>query len=587
MLSSNQSRFLVALMLTLIVLSPSVTGVSNTNFITAPSRTVALAAPTITGPTLFEFENGTKGEIIEYNAFDANPKNWSVTVDGSHYESGIWNGGSITVYLVYLRTRGLIETLPQEFIFVVTVFNMAGESNSVTTTVRVVLDTTAPIITQPANITYEEGRFGNEIRWNITESNPDYYNISRISNESGTNSSVLETGVWNGDDILINVDGLNASHWYLYTLFVNDTLGFNATSTVNVTVLADTTNPAISSPDDVAFEFGDTGFEVRWEAYDSNPKNYSIEVLIHFNDTIYGSGQVNRTFHSPLNFSQPIWIFTNPDGGDISVLLDGLYLGNYTFSITAFDLFNQSTTDSVFVQVYPDIRAPVIVADDDLEYEEGYTGFNITWGTEENNPLWYNLTLDGSIMMNGTWHGENFTINVDGLEVGLHSYNMTLRDFFGFTSFAIIEVNVIQDEHYPIIAQIKVIQILTSQTTNNLTVQAYVWDLNNIQDITIEWGVGDPTSSAFVSESSDMILSEINDFFTADLGEYTHGVIVWYRISATDNSTAENNETTQWLNVTVTPMSYQGASVLLYGIVGILGGLSLIVFIVLYFRAKK
>ncbi|TFG95069.1 hypothetical protein E4H12_14025, partial [Candidatus Thorarchaeota archaeon] len=387
MLSSNQSRFIVALMLTLIVLSPSVTGVSNTNFIITPSRTLTLAAPTITGPTLFEYENGTKGEIIEYDAFDADPRNWSATVDGSDYDSGLWDGGSITVYLVYLRTRGLINTLPQEFTFVVSVFNMANESDSVTTTVRVIQDTTAPIITQPANITYEEGRFGNEIQWNITESNPDFYNISRISNEPGTNSSVLETGNWNGDDIVINVDGLNASRWYLYTLFVNDTLGMNATSTVNVTVLADITNPAISSPDDVSFEFGDTGFEVRWNAYDSNPKNYSIEVLIHFNDTIYGTGQLNRTFHSPLNFSQPDWIFANPDGGDISVSLDGLFLGNYTFSITAFDIFNHTTSDSVFIEIYPDIRAPVIDADDDLVYEEGYTGYNITWGTEENNPL--------------------------------------------------------------------------------------------------------------------------------------------------------------------------------------------------------
>ncbi|MHA1134978.1 MAG: hypothetical protein ACTSSE_00665 [Candidatus Thorarchaeota archaeon] len=584
MLSSNQSRFIFAVMLTLIVLSPCVTSVSNTNFIMTPIGTMELAAPTITGPTSLEIENGTIGETIDYDAFDTDPKNYSVTVDGSDYDSGIWDGDTITVYLVYLQTRGLITALPQEFVFEVTVFNNANEFASISTTVNIILDTNAPNITQPTNITYEEGSFGNEIQWNITESNPDFYNISRTSNEPTSNSSVVETGDWSGNDIVINIDGLNASRWYLYRLFVNDTFGMNSTSFVNVTVLQDITNPAISSPDDVAFEFGDTGFEILWEAYDSNPKNYTIDGIIHFNDTLYGNF---TEFHSFSNISQPVWNFTEPDGGDISISLDGLFLGNYTFIFTAFDIFNQTTTDSVYVEIYPDIRAPVIVSSDDLVFEEGYSGYNITFDAEENNPLWYNLTLDGSTIMNGTWRGENFTIGIDVVDVGTYSYNMTLRDFFGFTSFAIIEVQITADAHNPIIAEIHVIQTLSSQTTNNLTVQAYVWDLNSIEDITIEWGVGDPEAATFVSETSNMTLSGIDDFFTAELGEYTHGVVVWYRISAVDDSSVSNQETTEWMSVTVSSMSYDGAPPLLYGVIGILGGLSLLVFIVLYFRTRK
>ena len=111
--------------------------------------------------------------------------------------------------------------------------------------------------------------------------------------------------------------------------------------------------------------------------------------------------------------------------------------------------------------------------------------------------------------------------------------------------------------------------------------------MNSIEDITIEWGVGDPEGTSFVSESSNMTLAGINDFFTAELGEYTHSSVVWYRISATDNSSASNEETTEWMSVTVSSMSYQGAPTLLYGIIGILGGLSLLVLIVLYFRARK
>ena len=582
MLSSNQSRFIFALMLTFIILAPCVISVSNTNFSMAPTDTMELAAPTITGLTFYEYENGSVGETLEYDAFDANPKNYSVTVDGSDYDSATWDGGSITVYLVYLYTRDLIDSIPQEFTFVVTVFNDAEESASITTTVSIIQDVTAPIIEQPLNITYEEGNFGNEIQWNITESNPDFYNISRVSNEPTSNNTVIETGSWSDKEIVINVNGLNASHWYFYTLFVNDTSGRNASSSVNVTVLIDGTNPAISSPDDIAFEFGDTGFEVLWEAYDSNPKNYSIDVIIHFNDTLYGNYSIPIS-----NVSQPVWTFVDPDGGDISISLNDIHLGNYTFVFTAFDIFNQTTSDSVYVRIYPDVRAPVFDVGEDLEYEEGYTGYNITFGTEENNPLFYNLTLDGTVMMNGTWRGENFTIDVDGLDVGIHDYNMTLGDFFGFNSSVIIQVEVTIDIHFPLIREVNVLQSLSSQTTNNLTVQAYAWDLNMITDITIEWGVGDPESDTFESETSSMTSSEITDFFAADLGEYSHGVVVWYRISATDNSSQQNTEITEWSNVTVTIMSYQGVSPLLYGIVGILGGLSLIVFIVLYYRSRK
>jgi hypothetical protein len=121
MQSSNQSRFIFALMLTLIILSPCVTSVSNTNFALSPSSTMELAAPTISGLTFYEFENGSSGETLEYDAFDADPLNYSVTVDGSDYDSGLWDGDSITVYLVYLYTMDLINSLPQDFIFVVPV----------------------------------------------------------------------------------------------------------------------------------------------------------------------------------------------------------------------------------------------------------------------------------------------------------------------------------------------------------------------------------------------------------------------------------------------------------------------------------
>ena len=583
MLSSNSTRFLIAIMLTWFVLSPYVMTVSNFDFITTPQNSMEVAAPTISGPTFYQFENGSTGHVLEYNAYDANPKNYSVTADGEDYMSGIWDGEAISVPLVYLYTLDLISTLPHDFTFVVTVFNIANESASATTTVRVIQDETAPIIEQPANITYEQGSFGHEITWNITESNPKFYNVTRYSNETGTNFTIIESGDWDGSNISVNVDGLNATRWYLYTLFVQDIFGYNASSTVNVTVYADITAPVISSPDDLSFEFGAQGNKVTWHVYDSNPKNYTITGIIHYNDTLYGN---YTAFHSFTNITQTNWTLTNPDGDDISVLLDWFYLGNYTFIIQAFDIYGRNSSDSVFVNIYPDVRAPVISPVSNLSYEEGYTGYSITWGVEENNPLWYNLTKNGDPFMNGTWRGENITVNVDNLGVGSYVYNMSFCDFFDHISSAAITVTVTPDAHLPIISDVRVSQIFASPTKNNLSVQAYVWDLNNITSIEVEWGIGDPNTTSFNAANKTMQRASLENFYNAELGEYSQGAVVWFRLIAIDNSSVHNEEVTAWMSINVADMSYEGAPALLYAIITILGGLSLFVFIIIYFRTR-
>ena len=570
-------------MLTWFVLSPYVMTVSNIESSVAPTNKMKIAAPTISGPSFFEFENGTRGLTLEYDAYDANPKNFSVTVDGKDYVSGVWDGGTITVLLVYLYTRNLIVSLPQEFEFVVTVFNDDDESASATTTVRVIQDESPPDIKQPANITYEFGSFGHEIRWNITEANPDFYNVTRYSNETINNHTVIESGDWDGSDIIINVDGLNQSYWYLYTLFVSDIFGRNATNTVNVTVYPDRSNPVISSPDDISFEFGALGNKITWHVYDSNPKNYTITGIIHYNDTLYGN---YTAFHPIANVTQSNWTLSNADGDDISVILDWTYLGNYTFIILAYDIYGRNSTDSVYVNIYPDIRAPVIEPVSDLSYEEGYTGYSINWTIEENNPLSYNLTLDGVPVMGGVWRGENISLEVDNLTVGSYDYNASFTDFFGQTSFAIITVTVTPDAHLPIISSINVIQTYSSRTKSNLTVQAYVWDLNNLKSIEVEWGVGNPNATSFEMSNKTMQRASLADFYDADLGEFSQGSVVWYRLVAVDNSSVNNEEITGWMSITVAKMSYTGMPAPIYAVVVILGGLSLLVFIVLYFKTK-
>ncbi len=559
---------------------------------TAQDNRFMLAVPSITSPSDMEFENGTQGEQVTWNATEAEPKNYTVTRDGDVYSSGSWDGAEIDVDLNHLSSDELAHTLPVTFIFRCTVFNMQNESVYDEVQVRLIADESSPIIeavmwgneTLVFNSTsgsyeasYEEGSFDHEITWNITESNPDTFNITRLSNYPTDNNTVIEAGDWDGDNITLNVDGLNSTHWYLFTLYLNDTLGHNVTSLVNVTVYEDITAPTIDSPDDISYEFGAEPYYIEWKVYDSNPKNYSLIVTILYNDTSYGDP---LAVHGPANKTLDEWTLTDSKGDDISFPVHDLYLGNYTYTMTLFDIFGRNVTDSVNVTVYRDLRAPVINATGDLVYEEGYTGNYLNWSAEENNPRVYNLTRDGEVIMNGTWSGHNLSLVIDGLDVGIFVYNMSFTDYFNQTSYVIITVQVTPDIHLPAVAAIRVIQSYSLETWNNVEIQAFIWDLNDIFNITLEWGT-DPSNPAHSSMDS---LGE--NLFIASLGEYPHGFVVWYRITVQDNSSVRNIKSSGWSYFEVAPLESEGTPALLWVGFLILGSLATIVLFVIYFRTK-
>ncbi len=561
-----------------LVLSPAIAVFTGT-----PQQPVAnshiLAEISIDHPPDLTYENGTMGKTIEWNATTSDPKNYTVTRDGEVYQSGSWDGSLITVDLDHLYTENLTYSLPRTFIFVCTVFNQQNETVSDEVQVTVVPDEAAPIIAQPANFSYEEGSFGHFIHWNITETNPDFYNITRISNDPTSNFTVtIESGDWDGSNISLNVDHLNASYWYIFTLYVNDTLGHNATSSVNVTVYEDLSDPTVTNPDDISYEYGATGNKLEWKVYDSNPKNYTIIITYTFINKTYG--YYDDTEVPLANITNTDWTLTNPDGDYVSVQIDKLYVGNYTYNITLFDDFGHWASDVVNVTVYKDLRAPVVNATPDFAYEEGYTGNLVNWSIDETNPKFFNLTRDDVILGNGTWDGSDFNATADGLSVGMHVFNLTLIDYFNQTTISIVRVNVTPDAHLPLVTEVTTIQAFYSPTENNITVQAHIWDLNNLSSVKVEWRVDE-------TNIHDRNMTEISDgLYMADIGAYAVGTTVYYRILATDNSSVHNVYTSEWFSVTVEAVTEEPTPPLLWVPILILGSLSAIVLLFLYFKTR-
>ncbi|MHA2232539.1 MAG: hypothetical protein ACXAB4_08600 [Candidatus Hodarchaeales archaeon] len=103
-------------------------------------------------------------------------------------------------------------------------------------TFRVSLDTIAPSVSSPADITYEVGSTGNQIIWNVLDAFPDRYNITK-------NGVLIENGTWINGTISISVDELTKGA-YLFRLTVLDLGGNIVSDEVSVTVIDSSPEPS-------------------------------------------------------------------------------------------------------------------------------------------------------------------------------------------------------------------------------------------------------------------------------------------------------------------------------------------------------
>ena len=267
--------------------------------------------PTINNPTDVSYELGTTGNTITWLTSDSNPNWYNITLNGiltSHDDP--WNGGNIVMN---------IDGLPLgTYTVICNVYDYHGLMNSDSVDIEVV-STAPPTIDDIIDFDYEEDSTGNSITWHPTDSNPDYYSITR-------DGFVIDDGPWSGGDININIDGL-AYGSYTYVCLVNDTEGQSASDSVVVTV-TDNFAPSLNSPSDVIYAEGDTGNNIIWIATDNNPATY----VVYMDGAVYESD-------------------TWTSGSSLVIAVDGLSSDQYNFTIIVTDLAGNSEKDTVIVAV--------------------------------------------------------------------------------------------------------------------------------------------------------------------------------------------------------------------------------------------
>jgi ABC-type transport system substrate-binding protein len=167
---------------------------------------------------------------------------------------------------------------------------------------------------------------------------------------------------------------------------------FDQETVIEYLIYTDTTPPSIDSPDDLSYTGGDTGYSITWTPSDAYPDSYEV----YTNGTLFESGD---------------W-----SGSSITVVVDGMNVGAWNFTIIVDDDYTHSTIDLVWVTVLGNTPygEDIVVEDSDtgiiFEFEEttsaGWT--NVTESEMGPHPP------DGFRVM-GVYYDITTTVNFEGL----------------------------------------------------------------------------------------------------------------------------------------------------------------------------
>ncbi len=260
-----------------------------------------------------DYAEGTTGHEATWYAYDDYLNDYTVTIDGAYWTSGV------VTDLQFPEINVNIDGLSYgEHTAVITVWDV--DMNSVSDTILIdVFDIVDPTVDNPANFEIFLGVTGNEIIWEADDLNPDNYVVMM-------DGSAYATGSWTSGEVILDIDGLSIGAHH-FTMTVYDADGNSGSDSVSILVINDGTGPAIDSPEDIVFVTGSTGNQIIWTPTDDYPDSFEIE----FNETIVLSGD---------------W-----SGGRIIFELDNLEAGDYNFTVTVWDGGQQSVSDMVAVQV--------------------------------------------------------------------------------------------------------------------------------------------------------------------------------------------------------------------------------------------
>ena len=166
---------------------------------------------------------------------------------------------------------------------------------------------------------------------------------------------------------------------------------------------ADVISPTINAPSDLQYEGGTSNNQITWSPIDEHPLLY-------------------RVYCNGILVSSSIWI-----GSDITINVDGLSPGMYTYVLWVYDTCYNAMKDSVIVTV-TDTTKPTIDSPSDVVLELGSVGNTISWVPHDAYPSHFEVLLDSLSYDTGLWDTQNISVSIDGLSLGFHNLTLVVYD---------------------------------------------------------------------------------------------------------------------------------------------------------------
>ncbi len=380
---------------------------------------------------------------------------------------------------------------------------------------------------EPAGGRYEGVHLGNTlwIHWDpVNDPTPPTFNftVAGVYIDSWT-----VTSAWSG---VVIIQGNNTGEFtctvesrlpysvenYTYEIRVHNEAGLFSIAIVEVTV-RDYTPPEISTPADLTIESGHYA-NITWKMADVHPDR--LRLFIDGNPQEWQSWSIGR----------------------YSIRVGGTELVEHNYTIAAYDSWGNVVADSVLVTVR-DTTPPEVTACDNIVYEAGTEGHNITWIVGDIHPALFQIIIDGVPGDCTEWNNGTVSISVDRLELGTHNYTIEVCDTSGNVATSTVMVTVVdttppQLTHPP--------DVVMSENSTGKHIRWYASDLYLAcyaifgNGVLIEFGEWSTTFETVAVELDGL-----------SAGTYVYEIVV----NDTSGNTAQNEVTVTMLQATTTPIT--------------------------------
>ncbi|MCK5238450.1 MAG: hypothetical protein KAR33_02810 [Candidatus Thorarchaeota archaeon] len=269
------------------------------------------------------------------------------------------------------------------------------------------------------------------------------------------------------------------------------------------------------------------GLEEMTAAYAPSPYQVVVEMST---ESYWHLHQIGYKPIIPKEVFQDIgldgWNLWNPNPPGEEMITSGPYVVS---AYVAGDLIELSRNEDYFRS--PESAStstndlPYISPHDDITIIYGSSGNSITWNAYDSDPMSYQVYLDSNLFASGIWGSTGITVDLDGLQLGLHILQLEVTDSDWNNATDIVNVNVIGQDISKIVFDYSHGQYSAYVEPQDLELAANLTELG--YDVVWAWG---GINESILAGATGLIIGSIygttNEFSTNEI----HAISEWFNL---------------------------------------------------------